>query len=178
MIARSLINASINKVGTILSIFALIANIKRCSRSFRKSSFLSAPNLLTPSTMKAILTLAAVLAFAGFNQAATTVQVPLTFTNNADKSLTMAIGPQSVTLPGSIMAFAPMALNMLGGFIRNGDSGAHFSLPIQVTVNDDGSVSAGAMGIMMLVPADIVNQLREVLAYVQKMITPPEQYSG
>lgn len=128
--------------------------------------------------MKAVLTLAAVLAFAGFNQAATTFQVPLAFTNNADKSLTMTIGPQSVTLPASIMAFAPMGLNMLGGFLRNGDSGAPFSLPIQVAVNDDGSLSAGAMGFMMLVPADIVNQFREVLAYVQTLISTPVQYSG
>ncbi|KAL1403626.1 hypothetical protein pipiens_000890, partial [Culex pipiens pipiens] len=128
--------------------------------------------------MNAILTLAAVLASAGLIQAAITVQVPLAITNNADKSLTMTIGPKSVTLPGSIMAFVPMGLNMLGGFLRNGDSGTPFSLPIQVTVNDDGSLSAGAMGFMMLVPADIVNQLREVLAYVQKMISPPVQYSG
>lgn len=113
--------------------------------------------------MKLILMLSAVLAFVGFSQAATTVQMPVTFNNNLDKSFTATVGTSSVTVPASIMAWAPMGLNMLSSFLTTRSQNNPLSLPVQVSINDDGSIGLGSMGITFKFPATTVNQMRGVL---------------
>ena len=124
--------------------------------------------------MKTIFLLAAVLAFAGYSQAARATKLPVkVFENAAESSITVYIAGTSITIPGAIKTLIPTVLDTIAAFQAAPIPYISVDTTIDATLKTtDNSFTLSALGVNLNVPARTLDPIRSILEVVLNVIAP------
>lgn len=115
--------------------------------------------------MKAVFILVAVLACAGYSQAK---KVVLAAATNGDLSVTYTVGTSQITIPTTVANLLPTIVGVAAGILNDSTKGG---TTVAVTLNDNGSLTVGTAPNAFTLPATVVNQSRNVLAFMYNTIS-------